>query len=69
MLRGGRKFLEYTESKYGESISTWETNLYIVLQGIAAGLLPFIAFASTFKTGNKFVKLNGKDRFNRTARM
>lgn len=51
-MRGGKKFIEYSESKYGEAISAWERNLYVVLQGVAAVLLPFIAFASVFKTGN-----------------
>lgn len=41
-------------SKYSIGISTWETNLYVVLQGTALLLLPALALASIFKLGSLY---------------
>lgn len=48
-------FLEYMDSKFSESISIWEVNLYLALQGTALLLLPPLAFASIFKLGKSII--------------
>ena len=40
------------DSKYHSAISSWETNLYVALQGTSLLLLPALALASLFKLGN-----------------